>query len=1171
MDAADAYARNGLVLVESVLSAEEVNTLRAASELRLCEALRQHIRRQQILDADRERIWYAELIEKDGGRYDCRHGMGAPPFADLLRPGGLADKLIPLLRHTQLLGEDAEVVQLGLIHAPSHESWAALSAHEPGGSDGAEGTQTWHTDGGKAKGLRALTVFLPLVDVTASNGATEFRLGSHSSESAAAVDSTERGTIILAPAGSAIAFDYQLLHRGLKNSSGHDRPMLYAIVGTPVYDEHGNKGVPSLVGGDSPLFSGLEAAPFRPFRLEPSACPRALAPLSGGLPEHDFATSTRARNAAHAVKVRGWLEEALAFGALEMAINQLLKVLEICDQAAPPIEFADFAGLDQLILDHGEEEQVQWRAPRGSASPQRGWAAAAAAGVAAPVAAAAAAAAAAWTWLPPHPRPGPLSGDAPLEGAGQCRQRRWLGAIPGAALLRGGTCLELFDRPLLARLPARLQRGPNRCRRCLATCLRTLGRGRAAARVALRFFKARKAQGGAPVSNGTSSATDDASELLFVLADVAGLMPTPKLHGSAVGVRLLESVVSFLRTGAAGAARSLLRRWLPEWLATWEGASHAAASAGRGSSAGHAALGELLLTAGRVPDHGEAIELTVAAAPDEPDIIRARRHVLARCLGAAWGAAWWWGRSLPRASGPCAATVRAAATLASHALFVGYCLPFSDEESASVDAAVAALAARSDAEVCALSRNVLGLLAAIGMYRQLGVALPGASAAVRRMPPVLLLARCVAEQCPCGYDLLAAHLLRPSARHELAARLPAVTQSPAAQSESVATFYNATLYPAWHAPETFGFLPCTIGERIRRQVAGFEWPHERLERHAVLIAGSGSGHQVAQLLTTYTQCDVTCLDLSANSLAYAEQQLTRCLPREIHRVTSLVADLSALPAGDAGHHASGDVERDGGGSASSGDAPAAWGRRFHLVCCIGVLHHVHAPPAALALLVRSSLLPGGLLQLATYSRLSVDTWRPRARALPHSAYPTWSTRQADCFGSRRRPSCALRASGSLGSRGRRRRGTGRRRRWLRRRRGCLLALTVRGILLRRRSARLALPSTGDGLHLARAAGYARGCWPVRQRLLPGCSHGPARTARLSEAGGMDAAQQIWRYGTLSKSATPTCLAGCTASMPVVHDRETSKTSKNDGRWLAYRYLTVVSCDGWGCAQTFTVV
>ena len=1002
MDAADAYARNGLVLVESVLSAEEVNTLRAASELRLCEALRQHIRRQQILDADRERIWYAELIEKDGGRYDCRHGMGAPPFADLLRPGGLADKLIPLLRHTQLLGEDAEVVQLGLIHAPSHESWAALSAHEPGGSDGAEGTQTWHTDGGKAKGLRALTVFLPLVDVTASNGATEFRLGSHSSESAAAVDSTERGTIILAPAGSAIAFDYQLLHRGLKNSSGHDRPMLYAIVGTPVYDEHGNKGVPSLVGGDSPLFSGLEAAPFRPFRLEPSACPRALAPLSGGLPEHDFATSTRARNAAHAVKVRGWLEEALAFGALEMAINQLLKVLEICDQAAPPIEFADFAGLDQLILDHGEAEQdAVARAKRqriataagvvGSSSSSRsgggGGGGCCGGGGGLDVAAATSEA---WS---------ACGSDAPLEGEqGSVVSVDGLERSQARALCcAAGAYLELFDRPLLALGAFRhvYSADPTDAAAALglATCLRTLGRDRAAARVALRFFKARKAQGGAPVSNGTSSATDDASELLFVLADGAGLMPTPKLHGSAVGVRLLESVVSFLRTGAAGAARSLLRRWLPEWLATWEGASHAAASAGRGSSAGHAALGELLLTAGRVPDLlCEAISSSTVGccAQIEPDIIRARRHVLARCLERCLGRCLeGGGRSLPppEASGPCAATVRAAATLASHALFVGYCLPFSDEESASVDAAVAALAARSDAEVCALSRNVLGLLAAIGMYRQLGVALPGASAALRRMPPVLLLARCVAEQCPCGYDLLAAHLLRPSARHELAARLPAVTQRPAAQSESVATFYNATLYPAWHAPETFGFLPCTIGERIRRQVAGFEWPHERLERHAVLIAGSGSGHQVAQLLTTYTQCDVTCLDLSANSLAYAEQQLTRCLPREIHRVTSLVADLSALPAGDAGHHASGDVERDGGGSASSGDAPAAWGRRFHLVCCIGVLHHVHAPPAALALLVRSSLLPGGLLQLATYSRLSVDTWRPRARALLHSILP----------------------------------------------------------------------------------------------------------------------------------------------------------------------------------------
>lgn len=64
------------------------------------------------------------------------------------------------------------------------------------------------------------------------------------------------------------------------------------------------------------------------------------------------------------------------------------------------------------------------------------------------------------------------------------------------------------------------------------------------------------------------------------------------------------------------------------------------------------------------------------------------------------------------------------------------------------------------------------------------------------------------------------------------------------------------------------------------------------------------------------------------------------------------------------------------------------GRRFHLVCCIGVLHHVHDPPAALALLVRSSLLPGGLLQIATYSKLSVGTWRPRARALLHAILPS---------------------------------------------------------------------------------------------------------------------------------------------------------------------------------------
>jgi hypothetical protein len=36
----------------------------------------------------------------------------------------------------------------------------------------------------------------------------------------------------------------------------------------------------------------------------------------------------------------------------------------------------------------------------------------------------------------------------------------------------------------------------------------------------------------------------------------------------------------------------------------------------------------------------------------------------------------------------------------------------------------------------------------------------------------------------------------------------------------VESFYKSTLYPTWHWPETFGFAPCRLGERMRRQQPG---------------------------------------------------------------------------------------------------------------------------------------------------------------------------------------------------------------------------------------------------------------------------------------------------------------------------------------------------------------
>ena len=46
----------------------------------------------------------------------------------------------------------------------------------------------------------------------------------------------------------------------------------------------------------------------------------------------------------------------------------------------------------------------------------------------------------------------------------------------------------------------------------------------------------------------------------------------------------------------------------------------------------------------------------------------------------------------------------------------------------------------------------------------------------------------------------------------------------------------------------------SIADKLRRQYRHFSWPHgEDSHSHTMLIAGSGSGHAVAQALLSYEQ------------------------------------------------------------------------------------------------------------------------------------------------------------------------------------------------------------------------------------------------------------------------------------------------------------------------------
>jgi len=267
--------------MKDVLSKDELETLSRAAKESFNEVIRAALLKQALSGA--QPLKHAEVMERDGHRVDCRHGVDRPPLSSLLRPDGLAAQLIPALQRA--LGNDAHVVALGQIVAMAEEGWVELlgdrlDGDPDSGTDECGGAQRWHADGppgsfGGAAG-DALTLFIPLVELRATNGPTQYQLGSHAEEGASATaaqlptsDERERmATTLLVPAGSAIAFDFKLWHRGLTNTEQADRPMLYAVIGRPITSADGRLMLPMLDGGRTSLFGGAEVAPIHTsFRL----------------------------------------------------------------------------------------------------------------------------------------------------------------------------------------------------------------------------------------------------------------------------------------------------------------------------------------------------------------------------------------------------------------------------------------------------------------------------------------------------------------------------------------------------------------------------------------------------------------------------------------------------------------------------------------------------------------------------------------------------------------------------------------------------------------------------------------------------------------------------------------------------------------------------------------
>jgi len=184
---------------------------------------------------------FAEYVKRDGGRVDLR----CAPFYD-----GHGNPFFFPVVQAALGGGPVVLLATGAVVAKS---------------GGGGGDQRWHRDGdflfeddedgGGFRPAHALTVFVPLVDLDATNGPTEFRLGSH-------VRGASGGPEVAAAvsAGTALLFDYRVKHRGLANASRADRPVLFFAFARPWFRDASNGR------SATPLFPGTFRR-FRPRRL----------------------------------------------------------------------------------------------------------------------------------------------------------------------------------------------------------------------------------------------------------------------------------------------------------------------------------------------------------------------------------------------------------------------------------------------------------------------------------------------------------------------------------------------------------------------------------------------------------------------------------------------------------------------------------------------------------------------------------------------------------------------------------------------------------------------------------------------------------------------------------------------------------------------------------------
>ena len=158
-------------------------------------------------------------------------------------------------------------------------------------------------------------------------------------------------------------------------------------------------------------------------------------------------------------------------------------------------------------------------------------------------------------------------------------------------------------------------------------------------------------------------------------------------------------------------------------------------------------------------------------------------------------------------------------------------------------------------------------------------------------------------------------------------------------SEKVRIQYEESPYPRWR------YTSHTCGSKMKVSAAvNSEIFPNRLssykvrKKNRILIAGCGTGIQLFDSMR-YQNSEITAIDLSSSSIAYAMRQAKKYMVDDIRFIQMDILDLTQLK------------------------------EKFDLIECCGVLHHMKSPKKGLSALIKV-LNGNGLIKLALYSQIA---------------------------------------------------------------------------------------------------------------------------------------------------------------------------------------------------------